>query len=208
MATRVEIKICGLRTIEDIEKINNLEIQYIGFVFAPSKRQVTPEQAKKLIQRLNPQIKTVGVFVNETMDKVNEIAAFCPLDIVQLHGDETPLYCSKIRKPVWKSLSIGSAGDVARHAHYPDVSGILLDTFIPGVPGGSGKAFSWDLAVFTGGQTPSKIILAGGLSPSNVSLAIKTVGPQVVDVSSGVESDNVKDLDKIKQFIRSVRAYG
>ncbi len=205
MATDIEIKICGLRTMADIETINNLEIDYIGFVFAPSKRQVTPQIARQLIKILNPKIKTVGVFVNEAIEVVNEIADFCPLDMVQLHGDETPLYCSKIIKPVWKSLAVASRNDIERHLEYPDISGILLDNFMPGVPGGSGVAFLWDLAK----DIPrDRIILAGGLSPHNAQEAIGKVGPHVVDISSGVETNGVKDKEKIKEFIRSVRAYG
>ncbi len=205
MATRVKIKICGLRSLEDIEKINDLDIDYVGFVFAPSKRQVTPEKAKELMEKLNPAIKTVGVFVNEEIGTVNEIAALCQLDIVQLHGSETPRYCTKISRPVWKALAVGIKKDVQRHSAYPDVSGILLDTFIPGVPGGSGETFAWALAK----DIPrDRIILAGGLSPANVGHAIDIVRPQVVDVSSGVETDGVKDIDKIKHFIRSVKEHG
>ena len=205
MATQVEIKICGLKTLADIEKINALDIDYIGFVFAPSKRQIGPQTAKDLIKALNPKIKTVGVFLNEELQKVNDIADYCNLDIVQLHGGESPRYCSQINRPVWKSLSVATIRDIERHRTYPDVSGVLLDTLISGVPGGSGIAFSWDIAK----DIPrDNIILAGGLSPGNVSQAIEKVRPQVVDVSSGVESDGVKDIDKIKEFIRSVREYG
>lgn len=205
MVTKVEIKICGLTTVEDIEKVNKLELDYVGFIFAPSKRQVTPEKAKQLIEKLNPRIKTVGVFVNETIDRVNKIADFCLLDIVQLHGSETPSYCQEICKPVWKALSIGAKEDVERYRLYPDVSGILLDTFRPGIVGGSGQTFSWDLAK----DIPKdKLILAGGLSPSNVSLAIDVVMPRIVDVSSGVETNGIKDKEKIKEFIRSVKEYG
>lgn len=205
MATKVEIKVCGLTRLEDIEMINDLEVDYIGLVFAPSKRQVTPETAKELIKKLDPRIKTVGVFVNQTIDKVNEIADFCLLDIVQVHGDETADECSKIKKPVWKSLSIDTKEDIQRHRAYPDVSGILLDTFIPGVPGGSGKSFSWDLAKDIGRDT---IILAGGLSPANVSRAIGLVKPWLVDVSSGVETSGLKDKEKIIKFIRGVKEHG
>lgn len=204
MATK--IKICGLKTKEDIEKINGLEIDYIGFVFAPSKRRISPVKAKALREDLSRKIKTVGIFLDEEIDKVNEVAQYCCLDIVQLHGRETQSYCSKIVKPVWKALPIASLEDVNKHENYPNVSGILLDTFIQGVPGGSGKTFSWNVA-----KDLSKkrfTILAGGLSPNNVAKAIHVVNPHVVDVSSGVELDGIKNLEKIQEFIRSVKEYG
>lgn len=199
-----KIKICGLTSKEDIEMVNGLAIDYVGFVFASSKREVTPRKAKELMKLLNPKIKTVGVFVNEDMSKVNEVAHLCSLDIVQLHGSETPKTCQKSTKPVWKAFSVATIKDVERHLCYPDVAGILLDTFVPGVPGGSGRTFNWDVAT---GIQRSNIILAGGLSPSNVGSAIDQIRPDVVDVSSGVEKDGVKDLGKIIEFIRSVKGY-
>ena len=204
MDTKVHIKICGLQTIQDIEIINDLAVDYVGFVFAPSQRKISPKKAKELKQRLRSDIKTVGIFVNEEISKVNQLAKNCLLDIVQLHGEEPPAYCSQIVRPVWKSLSIGSLEDVARHQDYSLVSGILLDTFIPGLAGGSGQTFDWDMA---SGLSREKLILAGGLSPSNVLQAIQKVRPHVVDVSSGVETKGIKDRVKIQAFIRSVKEY-
>lgn len=204
MDSNVKIKICGLTTKKDIEVVNALEIDYVGFIFAPSKRQVTPEEARMLIGLLNPRIKTVGVFVDEEIDKVNQITDFALIDIAQLHGHETPKECGESTKPVWKSLLISSIKDVDKHVCYPDVSGILLDTFIQGVAGGSGKSFDWKMAK---DMLRDKIILAGGLSPLNVLAAIKAIGPQVVDVSSGVETNGIKDLKKMKHFIGSVKGY-
>ena len=205
MPTNIQIKVCGLTTIEEIEQINDLPIDYVGFVFAPSKRQITAKQAKTFRKRLNPRIKTVGVFVNETIGKVNEIADVSQLDIVQLHGNEPPSYCAQVMRPIWKSLSVATEKDVERHLVYLDVAGILLDTLVPGIPGGSGKAFNWDL----GKDIPrDNIILAGGLSPANVGLASQIIRPQIVDVSSGVETNGMKDREKIKDFIRSVKEYG
>ena len=205
MVTKTQIKICGLSRLEDIKKINNFNIDYVGFVFAPSKRMIDPEQARILIKNLSPRIKSVGVFVDENLDNVNDIIDYCQLDIAQLHGSENPDYCLKINRPVWKSISISSREDIVKHEMYKKVDGILLDTFTPGLVGGSGRSFAWELAQ---GLKRDKVILAGGLSPSNVALAIDTLRPKVVDVSSGVESGGIKDFDKIKNFIRSVESYG
>lgn len=200
-----KIKICGLKTEEDIEIINQLEIDYIGFVFADSKRKVTPKQAKVLREKLNPNIKAVGVFLNEKIDKVNEIARFCNLDLIQLHGNETNQYCSNVIKPVWKVLPISTLIDINKHKKYTQVDGILLDTLLEGIPGGSGKSFNWEIAKHL--YRERFTVLAGGLSPSNVKEAINIVKPHVVDVSSGVEVDGVKNLNKIIEFIRSVEKY-
>lgn len=205
MDMKVEIKICGLQRVKDIEIINTLDVQYVGFVFAPSKRKVTVEKVKTLRSLLNSNIKAVGVFVNESIDTVNSIATSCKLDIVQLHGEETPLFCSQVIVPVWKALSISSRSDIRMHRTYPNAAGILLDTFAWGEKGGTGKTFNWSLA--KGISKEKFTILAGGLTSDNVHMAIQALKPHIVDVSSGVEVEGCKDKNKIQQFIRRVREY-
>lgn len=202
---KVEIKICGLQRIEDIEIINKLDVHYAGFIFAPSKRKINIEQAKSLRKLLNPNIKAVGVFVNENIHTINSIANTCNLDIVQFHGEETPLFCSQAIVPVWKALSISSISDINKYQEYPDVHGILLDTFVKGQKGGTGKSFDWSLAREVSEEKFT--ILAGGLTPDNVHMAIKELRPHIVDVSSGVEVEGYKNRKKIQQFIRRVKEY-
>lgn len=204
MDTRAKIKVCGLKRKEDIEIVNTLDVDYIGFVFAPSKRQVTLENAKILRGLLRPSIKVVGVFVNEEISTINSVIESCKLDIVQLHGEESPSFASKVLVPVWKAISVSSLENVGKHKEYPMNYGILLDTLVAGQRGGTGKTFDWRLIKDLSEER--FVILAGGLTPDNVEEAIKETKPHVVDVSSGVEVDGYKDINKIKDFIRSVRS--
>ena len=163
--------------------------------------------------RLNEGIKasaflkreTVGVFVNETSDKVNRIAEQCGLTAVQLHGDESPAFCRRIKRRVIKALRVKGADSFKGMSDY-NVSGFLLDSFAEESKGGTGKIFDWNLALRAKKQGP--VILAGGLNPYNVYTAIHRVKPYGVDVCSGVESSpGIKDLIKIDEFIKSVRKF-
>lgn len=197
-----KIKICGLKCENDILYVNKLRPDYVGFVFAKSKRQVDKYLAKELISGLNRNIKTVGVFLNNTIDTVKEISEFCKLDVIQLHGDESPEYCSLFDKEAWKALRVKDEGSLKELNLY-NTNGYLLDTYIKGVYGGTGEAFNWSLA-----SRASKnrfIILAGGLSSQNIEKAIDIVKPSVVDVSSGIETNGYKDFDKMQKFIEKVR---
>ncbi|AKL93954.1 N-(5'-phosphoribosyl)anthranilate isomerase TrpF [Clostridium aceticum] len=196
------VKICGLTKKEDISYVNQLRPDYVGFVFAESKRKITKEKAKSLIQGLEKQIKTVGVFVNAPIKEVKEIAAYCDLDILQLHGEEDQAYINAFSQKVWKSFRIKNPDDLSQLQQY-DTEGYLLDTYVEGEYGGTGKTLDW-----TGiAPLPQKrpIILAGGLTSENVEEAVKTLRPYAVDVSSGVERDGYKDYRKIEKFIRTVR---
>lgn len=197
-----QIKICGLQTLDEINIINHFPIDYVGFVFAPSKRQVSMEQVLYLKNSLRKDIKTVGVFVNEPMEIINSIITQCPLDIVQLHGEETEKECSKSFSSLWKSIPIQSSKSINHIQTYTSVDGFLIDTFSPESKGGTGKTFNWDLVKNLSNH--HFIILAGGLNENNIALAIKTVRPHVVDVSSGVEKNNHKDKNMIDKFIRKV----
>ncbi len=198
-----EAKICGIKNQSDVEIVNELKPDYIGFVFAKSKRQVTLEKARELGEMLDRNIKKVGVFVNETPEKVSEIAKACSLHILQFHGTETPEYCRSFKGyEIWKSF-VGDENIFENIKKYQGaVDAFLVDSSVPG----SGKKFDWNH--IKGLPESYKIILAGGLSPENVAEAVKTVKPQVVDVSSGVEGENGKSREKVEKFIEGVRLHG
>ncbi|WP_308639150.1 phosphoribosylanthranilate isomerase [Paenibacillus silvisoli] len=223
MTTR--IKICGLRDAETIRQMDGLPFDEIGFVFAPSKRQVSPELAGTLIAEVKQlrlqdggeaRPQTVGVFVNPTREELKTVLASAPLDVVQLHGDEPPLLCADVREAhgvrVWKVFSVSDA-DSDRYAGGPDrlaayegvVDGFLIDT----AGGGTGKTFAWHL-IDEYAQAAAKLgvplYVAGGLHPDNVLELLGSYSPDGVDVSSGVETGGIKDIDKIRLFIERVRS--
>ncbi|WP_338823145.1 N-(5'-phosphoribosyl)anthranilate isomerase [Moorella humiferrea] len=200
----IRIKICGIRSYEEARMVLDAGIDVMGFVFATSPRRINPETAREIIQRLPPFTTTVGVFVNEPRYSLLEIASFCRLDVLQLHGDEPPEYCRGISQRVVKALRVKDAGFLQVMDHYPDVHGFLLDTYVPGVAGGSGRSFNWELAKRATARG-KPIILAGGLTPENVGKAIQIIRPYAVDVAGGVETDGRKDLKKILSFVRAVR---
>lgn len=193
-----EIKICGIKNINEIDIINKYPVNYIGFIFAPSKRQVTKETVIKLRNNIRKDIKVVGVFVNEEVDIVNEIASLCRIDIIQLHGNEDMNYCKKINTSVWKSISVKNKQSLEEVAVFKDIDGILLDTYYKGETGGTGKIFNWNYVENI--SINNKIVLAGGLTPNNIIKAIDTVKPQIVDINSGVETNLIKDEKKIRDL--------
>lgn len=199
-----KIKICGLKRMEDIEAVNRYKPEYIGFVFAKSKRQVTLEQAKHLKNVLNPNIQAVGVFVNETIDTIATICQQQVIDIVQLHGDEDSFYINALRKyvsvPIIKAIRVQSKEQVQEAMKLP-VDYLLCDTYSEDIYGGCGETFSHQLLP----EELQQFFLAGGLHPENVEEVIRKTSPYCVDVSSGVETDGVKDEAKIKEFIEAVR---
>ncbi|MBB3239247.1 phosphoribosylanthranilate isomerase [Pseudomonas sp. Tn43] len=176
----------------------------IGFVFyTKSPRAVTVQQARAIIKALPPFVTTVGLFVNASRCELGEILDAVPLDLLQFHGDETAADCEGWHRPYIKALRVKAGDDIAAACDaYASASGILLDTYVEGVPGGTGEAFDWSLIP----QHLSKpIILAGGLTPDNVAEAIARVRPYAVDVSGGVEaSKGIKDQAKIQAFIKAV----
>lgn len=204
------IKICGIR--EELHALAAAEAgaDFIGLVFAPSPRRVTIEQAKKIASAVKEahKMQVVGVFVNIPDYVVNRIAGHCHLDWVQLSGDESWEYCAGIDRPVIKVVRV----DGQRDAFIEIANGakllrqkymFLLDSQVKDKYGGTGKTIDWTLAREVAARFP--VILAGGLTPENVTEAVKMVKPWGVDVSSGVETDGVKDIAKIKAFIGAVR---
>ncbi|HAA80684.1 MAG TPA: N-(5'-phosphoribosyl)anthranilate isomerase [Thermoanaerobacter sp.] len=199
----VKVKICGLRRKEDIEYANELKPDYVGFVFAKSKRQIEVEQALDLISLLDKEIKTVGVFVNEPVENALKIAQTLNLDVLQFHGDETQDYIDNFKNfTVWKAIRIKDKEDLEKTKQFK-VNSFVFDTLTKNEYGGTGKTFNWK--VLKGMELNVPIILAGGLNENNVEEAIRIVNPYAVDVSSGVETEGYKDFKKMKSFIEKVR---
>ena len=198
-----KIKLCGLFRPCDIETVNLLKPEYIGFVFAPgSKRYISFQRAAELKSLLAPGIKAVGVFTDEAPETVAELLKDQIIDMAQLHGNESGTYLNQLRslteKPLIKACRIRSCLDI-RAASVCDADYVLLDS-----GAGTGTVFNWDLIK----ELHRPYFLAGGLSPENVSSALKTLHPYAVDVSSGVETDGQKDKIKMTAFVQAVRKEG
>lgn len=201
----VRSKICGITRVEDALVAAEAGADAIGLVFYDrSPRAVSVQQARAIIAALPPFVTTVGLFVNASRCEIGEILDAVPLDLLQFHGDETSAQCEGHGRPYIKALRVRPGEDIAACcAEYNQASGILLDTYVPGVPGGTGEAFDWSLVP---ADLDKPVILAGGLTADNVRAAIAQVSPYAVDVSGGVEaSKGVKDAEKIRAFIREVR---
>ena len=195
-----KIKFCGLTRTGDIEAANELKPDYIGFVFWPkSKRAVTAEEAKTLKAKLDPSIKAVGVFVDEDMEAVKSLLDGGIIDIAQLHGHEDEDYINGLKKasgkPVIKAFRIRSEEDI-RKAEASPADLVLLDAGM-----GDGVTFDWSLIKNAG----RPYFLAGGLDPDNAADAVRTLHPYALDVSSGIETDGLKDTNKMAAFAASVR---
>jgi len=200
----IRVKICGITNLEDALQAVETGADALGFVFChDSPRHIFPEQAADIIRHLPPFVQTVGLFVNEAPETVNETADLCGLDVVQLHGDESPEYCEEIRRRIIKAFRVKSITCLEPMQRYR-VNGFLLDAWSPTAHGGTGRTFNWEIAACA--ALASRIILAGGLTPENVADAIQQVRPYGVDVSSGVESSpGKKDISKLHNFILAVR---
>ena len=203
---RIKVKICGTTSLKDAFLAVESGADAIGFIFYKmSPRNISQKEAKEIILQLPPFIETVGVFVNETSDKINRIAEQCKLNSIQLHGEESPALCRRVKRKVIKAFRVKNADSLKSIASYK-VSGFLLDSYNDGSKGGTGQVFDWNLALRVKKQGP--VILAGGLNPYNVFTAIHRVKPYGVDVCSGVEnSPGIKDHEKIREFIKSVRRF-
>ncbi|MCJ7426418.1 MAG: phosphoribosylanthranilate isomerase [Dehalococcoidales bacterium] len=211
-----QVKICGITDVSYVEALAKAGADLIGLVFAPSPRQLTPEKAAEIaaVAKENS-LSVVGVFVNTPPAKVNSLAASCGLDWVQLSGDENWEYCRQMQKPVIKTVHISlewdeekllahlESGQRELRYRYPIY---LLDTLVEEKYGGTGQVFAWEIARRAAEKYP--VIIAGGLNPENVGRVVAELKPWGVDVSSGVESEGVKDIAKIKAFVRAARSAG
>jgi len=206
----VKIKICGITNEKDALWAVNMGADYIGFNFYKnSPRKVSLKLAAQIIAKLPSFTQSVGVFVNEEIKIVKRIAEKGGLSLVQLHGEEAPEYCRELkaqspRLRIIKAFKMKNKGNLEEIQNY-DVDYYLLDSYVPGIEGGTGEIFNWDLAV-EAKQFGKPIFLAGGLTAENVILAIEKVSPYAVDVASGVErTPRRKDYQLMREFINRVR---
>lgn len=184
---KVKVKICGITNLEDASLAVELGADALGFIFASSPRQITPQKARAIICGIPPFVKTVGVFVNEAPATIREVVQHCGLDLVQLHGDESPALCEELMPCTIKAIRIEDESSLQKSQPYQGkVRALLLDTYSKERVGGTGKTFDWKLAIKIK-KMGTPIILSGGLGPSNIDLAIHTVRPYAIDVNSGVE---------------------
>ena len=202
----VKIKICGFTIAENARQAALAGVDAIGLNFyTKSPRHVNISSAREIVAALPPFVNKVGLFVNANPSLIDEVLCEVALDTLQFHGDESPSDCAQYEMPFIKAIRISPEVDLIKTANeYSQASALLLDTYQPDVYGGSGKSFDWSLANI---ELDLPIILAGGLTPENVSVAINTAQPYAVDVSSGVESaKGLKDIDKIRAFISNVNS--
>lgn len=201
---RTRVKICGITRLQDALVATQAGADALGFVFyPPSPRAVDADTAGSIVRRLPAFVSATGLFVNATVDEVQQVLDRVPLDLLQFHGDETPEYCESFARPYIKALRMEPGVDIAAAARsYESARGILLDAWVPGIPGGTGQMFDWDTIPDT---LAKPLILAGGLTVDNVKLAIEQVRPWAVDVSGGVEAGRgIKDAVKVRAFMCQV----
>ena len=222
------VKICGVSDVPHARAAAALGADFVGMVFAPSRRQVTLGQAKRIaaglgtveehtpsdtdangveaaLSRRRPLV--VGVFADQDADTINAICDDVGLDLVQLSGSEPWEVCSQIHRPIFKCMKVRdgeTAQDLIVHIHEGAI--VLLDPYVEGTYGGTGKTLDWNVASEIAKQTTT--VLAGGLTPDNIGKAVAVAHPWAVDVSSGVETDGVKDVEKIRAFIAAAREWG
>ena len=211
MSYRTRTKICGLTKPEDAVAAVDAGVDAIGLVFyPPSPRAVTPEQAQAIVAPIPAFVSVTALFVNPTAEQVQSLLDAVRIDLLQFHGDEDEAFCAQFNRPYIKAIRVRQASDVvASCVRFPSALAVLLDSYKPGIPGGTGEAFDWSLIPQSDDLKP--IILAGGLNADNVTDAIKQVNPFAVDVSGGVEvvldgveQKGIKDHGKMNQFLDEV----
>lgn len=202
-----KVKICGITSVDDALMAVDAGADALGLVFfEKSPRHVDVEVAAGIIAKLPPMVQVVGLFVNADVEVVNRTADHCGLDIVQLHGEESPEYCTLVRRRVMKAFRVRGPESLTPLTDYR-VAAYLLDAYSPHAYGGTGEVFDWDCAVAA--KRHGAIVLAGGLTPDNIAAAVARVRPYAVDVSSGVESSpGKKDPEKVRRFIQQAKSVG
>lgn len=201
------VKICGITSVDDGLLAVNAGADAIGLVFyAPSPRYVSIEVAASIATSVGPFVSTVGLFVNADAETIWQVLAAVPLQVLQFHGDESAAFCEQFQRPYMKAIRMKpdiNVEDVIRA--YPSAVGILLDAYQKGVPGGTGETFDWARVPSSSASLPP-IVLAGGLTPSNVQAAVQQTMPYGVDVSGGVEQvAGKKDQQKVINFIKNAK---
>jgi len=202
----IKVKICGITNYEDAMLAVESGAHALGFIFAESPRRIKPEDARSIIKRLPPFIKNIGVFVDEAPEKIKEITSRCGIDLIQLHGKETPETCEQFMPHVIKAISVKDNSVLTDIPSYKGkVRALLLDTYSEKMAGGTGKIFNWDLAIKIKSMG-MPIILAGGLKPANIAAAISIVRPYALDVNSGVEEKpGKKSPALIKELFEKIK---
>ena len=201
----VRVKICGITRLQDLHAACDAGADALGFVFyKKSPRHLSIASAAALLRELPPFVQSVGLFVNAEPAFIESVLQAVPLDLLQFHGDETPADCARFGRPYIKAVRVNRETDLLKcAADFDAACGLLLDAWVPGVPGGTGERFDWTLIPT---NLPKPVILSGGLTPGNVAEAVQRVRPWAVDVSSGVEvSKGIKDAHKIAQFIAKAK---
>ncbi len=212
----VRVKICGITRLQDLHAACEAGADALGFVFyEKSPRHVSISDAAALLRELPPFVQSVGLFVNADPAFVESVLQAVPLDLLQFHGDEMPADCERFGRPYLKAVRVTAATDLLKcAADFDAARGLLLDAYVPGIPGGTGERFDWGLIP---ANLPKPLVLSGGLTPDNIAEAIQRVRPWAVDVSSGVEAvslidgvavaaKGIKDPHKIVQFIAKAKA--
>lgn len=203
----IKVKFCGLTRMEDIAAVNEIRPDYIGFVFAQSRRKIDEDTAEKLKAVLSSEITAVGVFVNETPEMIADLCRKRIIDAVQLHGDEGEEYICNLKRmienPVIKAVRVSRREDIQKAQKLP-CDYFLLDTYDPHQYGGGGKVFDWSLIE----QNIGPFFLAGGLTLDNVESALKSGSPYCLDISSGIETNGVKDPRKMRAIMEKIRSVG
>ena len=202
---KIAVKICGITNYEDASVAVRLGAGALGFIFAHSPRRITPQKARDILDTIPPFVKTVGVFVNQRPAAIREVKQYCGLDLVQLHGDESPDFCQALMPYTIKAFRIKDESSLdSIQAYRGKVRALLLDTYSQDKAGGTGKTFDWKLALKIK-KLGIPIILSGGLGPSNIAAAISTVRPYAVDVNSGVEErPGKKSYRMMKELMEKV----
>ncbi len=203
----MKVKFCGCRREEDVSFCNVCLPDYMGMILSPGfRRSISVDMAQLLLAKKDPAIQSVGVFVNMPPEDIANLLEFVPVDGIQLHGNETAADITQLRvlteKPIWKAARIQSKEDIFQ-ADRLGADMLVLEGYSAGIVGGGGITADWNLIASNPPNTP--FFLAGGLNPENVSAAIQSVHPDGVDCSSGIESDGVKDFQKMKQMIQRIR---
>lgn len=211
MNQRTRVKICGLTRAEDALAAVKAGADALGLVFyPPSPRAVSIDQAIDVIAKVPAFVSVTGLFVNPTVEEVQSVIDAARIDLLQFHGDEDEAFCAQFKHPYIKAIRVRQTSDVvASSLRFPGALAVLLDSYKPGVPGGTGETFDWSLIPDTPELKP--LILAGGLTPDNVAQAITDIAPFAVDVSGGVEVTEgdtilkgIKDQDKLNRFLNEV----
>lgn len=203
----MKIKFCGISRKEDVEFCNMLMPEFMGMILSPGfRRSISAECASSLVKKKNPAIKAVGVFVDTPPDQIYQISGTAYLDVIQLHGNETAETVREVKKltglPVWKAVRVQKEQDI-KQAELSGADALVLEGYVPGKVGGTGVTAKWELLSEVKPKVP--FFLAGGLNPENICEAITVVKPGGVDFSSGIETDGVKDYNKMKEIVNIVR---